>query len=151
MGKALWNLLVALINATLILLALCLFLGWKVVSTVDDLRAGFAQSIAEAVPVTGQLQDLRSDIAGIRSDLQSAIAAGGDTTAMDSALSRVIALETRANAAITRAEEITDDPSALVDQAITSTAAALTQSANDLRGCTVTEPLAARRLLPAQG
>ena len=152
MGKALWNLFVALINATLILVAICLFLGWKVLGKVDDLSNGFTQTIAAAAPVSGQLQSLRGDIADIREDLRAARtdAANGNTAALDAVLTRIISLETRAETVIEQAETLSADPSVVIDQAIETTLGTMTGNIQTLIGCVPDPEQTSLLLLPAR-
>jgi septal ring factor EnvC (AmiA/AmiB activator) len=73
LGRTVWNLALALLNATLILLALCLWLGWSALSKVehitDDL-AGITETIlpvrSEIRALTGQIAETRASIADLR-------------------------------------------------------------------------------------
>jgi len=71
MTKTILDLLKAMINATLILLALCLFLGWILMSSVQDVTGKVTEAIVQVSPVQDRIQDLRLEIAGLRSDLIS--------------------------------------------------------------------------------
>ena len=69
MTKTILDLFKAMINATLLLLALCLFLGWMLVSSVQDVTAKVTGAIDQVAPVQDRIQDLRLEVAGLRSDL----------------------------------------------------------------------------------
>ncbi|OUS37154.1 hypothetical protein A9Q94_06670 [Rhodobacterales bacterium 56_14_T64] len=65
------DLLKAMINATLLLLALCLFLGWKLMGSVQDVTGKVTEAVVQITPVQDRLQDLRHEVAGLRSDIVS--------------------------------------------------------------------------------
>jgi len=69
MKQTIYDLLKAMINATLILLALCLFLGWKLMSSVQDVTVRVTEAVLQVTPVQDRIQDLRLEVAGLRSDL----------------------------------------------------------------------------------
>mgnify|MGYP000609607284 CR=1 FL=1 len=71
MTKTILDLFKAMINATLLLLALCLFLGWMLVSSVQDVTAKVTGAIDQVAPVQDRIQDLRVELAGLRSDIVS--------------------------------------------------------------------------------
>ncbi|MFT7596253.1 MAG: hypothetical protein ACI8R4_003588, partial [Paracoccaceae bacterium] len=70
----------ALINATLILIVLCLFLAWKVTSRVDDLASNFAQNLNTVAPLREDIQGATSEMAALRSDLATLKAQSGDVS-----------------------------------------------------------------------
>ncbi|WP_419739871.1 hypothetical protein [Ruegeria sp.] len=69
MAKTLKDLLLALLNATLILVALCLFLGWKLASTVEDVTSGLSEKLQVVAPLRDEAQGIREQLSGLRSDL----------------------------------------------------------------------------------
>lgn len=69
MAKTLKDLLLALINATLILIALCLFLALQVVNKADAITETFASNLIKLDPVRDELTQIRDDVAGIREQL----------------------------------------------------------------------------------
>jgi hypothetical protein len=60
LGRTLWSLLLAVLNATLILLALCLWLAWHVLSEARAISGGLADGLAHMTPVTSELAGLRT-------------------------------------------------------------------------------------------
>lgn len=120
MGKTLKDLLLALINATLILIALCLFLAWKVVSTANGITETFATNLIKLEPVKQEVAATREDIAGLRADLAALRANPGGLS--DASLAR---LETRLDAVGARmdgvsatVQEVKQMPYDLTDHAI---------------------------------
>ncbi len=71
MKKLILDLLKAMINATLLLLALCLFLGWKLMGSVQDVTGKVTEAVVQITPVQDRLQDLRLEVTGLRSDIVS--------------------------------------------------------------------------------
>ncbi|MEM8731851.1 MAG: hypothetical protein AAGF79_18220 [Pseudomonadota bacterium] len=71
MGKVLKDLFLALFNATLILIALCLFLAWQISQTAAQVVDRAADAASQIQPVTVELDALRTEVAGLRSDLET--------------------------------------------------------------------------------
>ncbi len=138
MGKVIKDLLLAMLNATLILVALCLFLGLTVVNRANDLTASFAQNLQIVDPLTQELQETRSEVAALRSDLATLRSQTGElsTATLQNVETRVEALESRVDDVLTGAENIISDPSDIIDAAIQSSADELVESLGELRGCT---------------
>lgn len=70
MGKTFWNLFVALINATLILAIICLWMAWRVLSAADRVSdqvaiasANIAASREDIRAMTAALGDLKAEVA----------------------------------------------------------------------------------------
>jgi len=71
MTKAILDLLKAMINATMILLALCLFLGWQLMSSVQTVTDKVTQAVVQVAPVQDRLHALKLEITGLRRDIVS--------------------------------------------------------------------------------
>lgn len=71
MKQTFFDLLKAMINATLLLLALCLFLGWSVISTVQDVTDKVTEAVIQVAPVQDRIQNLRIEVQGLRSDIKN--------------------------------------------------------------------------------
>ncbi|PCJ09350.1 MAG: hypothetical protein COB16_03985 [Rhodobacteraceae bacterium] len=71
MKKLILDLLKAMINATLLLLALCLFLGWKLMSSVENVTSKVTAAVVQIAPIQDRVQELRLEVAGLRSDIVS--------------------------------------------------------------------------------
>ena len=78
MAKTLKDLLLALLNATLILVALCLFLGWKLARSVENIQDNFRESLHIVQPLREQAQGVREDLASLRADLSGIRILGDD-------------------------------------------------------------------------
>lgn len=117
LGRTLGQLALALLNATLILVALCLFLAWRVVSAADDVAANVAQSVIELSPIREEMQGLTSEVADLRTDLAALRDAPGATLTPE-LTARVERLDARVAQMDTRIAEIGDGADALVESAI---------------------------------
>ena len=67
--QTLGQLALALLNATLILLALCLWLGWGAASAVRDVSGDMAMRKEVLTGLRDDLQGLKAEVAALRSDL----------------------------------------------------------------------------------
>lgn len=76
--KTVKNLLLAMVNATLILVALCLFLFWQVSNTAERIAGNFASNLDVLEPVTQSVQGLNAQVVALRSDLSALSAGSGD-------------------------------------------------------------------------
>ena len=77
MGKVIKDLLLALLNATLILIALCLFLAWQIAQSAEVMVDRAAQAVERVAPVQAELESLRAEVAGLRSDLDDVRSTAG--------------------------------------------------------------------------
>ena len=69
MGKTLKDLFLALLNATLILVALCLFLFLMAANKANSLTETFAEHLQIVGPLQESVQTTGTEIAALRSDL----------------------------------------------------------------------------------
>ncbi len=137
MVKTLKDLTLALFNATLILLALCLFLAWNVFTTVDGLTATFSESLIKVTLLRDEVVGLRSDLSDIRADLSALTEQSGPyaTATLNGVQQKVQTLETKIQGVQTRVGQLIDTPELLIDHTIETAADALTRSVSDLTGC----------------
>ena len=138
MSKTLKNLVLALLNATLILIALCLFLGLKVVNRANDITDTFASNLIKLEPLKDEVAAARAELAGLRSDLADLKAAPGDLreetlTRIETRMDRVTA---RLDTMQVTMQEVRTLPYDLTDHAI--------QTAADEFGAVISTPLGAR-------
>ncbi len=115
LGRTLWSLVLAVVNATLILLALCLWLGWNVLAEARAVTGGLAQGLARLNPVTAELSGLRSEVAGLRGDLA---ALHGQCEGVAALSDRLAALDTRLEVAAAQLDAAVTDPGPLIDRAV---------------------------------
>lgn len=140
MAKTFKDLLLALLNATLILLALCLFLGWKLMQSAENLRQGFEESLTILAPLREQASGIREELAGLRQDIASLKAAGAALDAADqfrlnTALQRLDTLQEKWGDAQSKLAGLANRPEDLIDHAITTSAETVVNGVNVLRGC----------------
>ncbi|TMV06436.1 hypothetical protein FGK63_14925 [Ruegeria sediminis] len=142
MAKTLKDLLLALLNATLLLLALCLFLAWKVSSTIDGLAATFAQNLQMVAPLREEAQAVQGELQGLRKDLEAVLQEKGEelTAATQQRISGILdraeTVEKRLQSAQMRITELADAPEDLIDHAIETSVDAIADRATEIRGCT---------------
>lgn len=144
MTKNIKDLALALVNATLILVIVALFLTLKVVNKADDLTATFAQNLVQIQPLRDEVVAMSQEIAGLRADLNTVVT--GTDTLNGAAAQR---LETRATALQTRLDDmqasmakLSNAPYDIVDHAINSAADATADRVNDIRGCVPPQSIA---------
>ncbi|NOD63006.1 MULTISPECIES: hypothetical protein [unclassified Ruegeria] len=140
MAKTLKDLLLALLNATLILVALCLFLGWQLASKVESITAEFSQTLQAVAPIRDEVSGTRSELAALRADLAdlSLENPGANSAAaqeLRSALARLNSLEQKLQAAQERLSSLSDEPQVLIAQAIEKGADIVSQRVLDFKGC----------------
>lgn len=137
MLKVLKDLALALLNATLILVALCLFLAWKTASTLDGLTETFAQNLQIVAPLRSDVQNMKEELSGLRQDLASLASQGGETgqIVLQRVQERVAAMDARVTEVQTRIQTLVDTPEILLDRAIETSADAFARSVSEIRGC----------------
>ena len=101
LGRTLWNLVLALLNATLILLALCLWLGWSLFSSVEHITDDMTDVVATIRPLRSEIRDLTTEIGETRSNLAALREGGADLQACS-------ALEAQLAGAEARVAELTE-------------------------------------------
>jgi len=141
--RSLWstlrNLALALLNATLILAALVLWLAWRTADTVHEVTEDIDIALVDVAPLGDRLQSLTAEVAGLRTDLEAlkeAPAEGVAAIGEDLAL-RLDALEIRLATATGRIDALLSEPEVLIDRAIDASAEELKEAVADLRGCTL--------------
>lgn len=141
LGRTVWNLVLALLNATLILVAVCLFLGWKVAETTNGMVAGVADRLAEFTPVRDELRALSGDIGALRDDLAAAQAGADDRRAAAYARmsGEIDAVSARLDAVLGQAEALVAAPEELIDQAVAAAGAEARQTVQAFGVCVAPE------------
>lgn len=137
LGRTLWNLCLALLNATLILVALCLWLGWRLADTVQNISTQVTQTVVEARPIREDLSLLTDEVANLRSDLSKLGEGTGGYSSL--ALARYEQRLGEFGAQLSgfgqRIDTALSDPDALIETAISATADELTGFVTDMRMC----------------
>ncbi|MEX0286960.1 MAG: hypothetical protein AB3N23_20340 [Paracoccaceae bacterium] len=118
--KTIKDLLLALVNATLILIALCLFLGLQVVNRANDITATFASNLVKLEPVKAEVAGVREEVAGLRADLQTLQAGSGElsSAALAGLETRLDAVSGRLDGMQATVQEVKSLPYDLTDHAI---------------------------------
>jgi hypothetical protein len=139
--STLGDLLLSLLNATLILVLLCLLAGVKLVSSVNTLTAGIADNVSRLAPLREDVTAMTGEISALRADLAGLGDATGDIRkqGIQSINERLDTVAARMNAYADQVDDLVSDPGQLVDQAVGSAADQLKQGIADLRGCRLPE------------
>lgn len=135
--KIVKDLLLALLNATLILVALCLFLLWQVSRSGERIAESFANGLSVLAPVSQSVDELRAEVEGLRSDLTVLT---DDTTELSaSAKANLEAAAARLDQALTSIEAdmatLAATPETLTDYAIDQAATRIATEAQTLLQC----------------
>jgi hypothetical protein len=145
--RVLADLGLALLNATLILVALCLFLAWQTARQMNDLAGTFAQNLIEVEPLRDELRQTRAEIGGLRDDLAGLGSAGGALS--DSAEAGIAALQTRVDGMVGRLDALAGAPERLTAMAVTQITDGMARTITRFSGC-VPGPLVEGTSLPPQ-
>jgi chromosome segregation ATPase len=137
MGKTLKDLFLALLNATLILVALCLFLSLMLVNRANSLTESFAEHLRTVAPLQESVQEAGAEIAALRADLAALGDQSGEISSatMQRIQDRVEEMEARLETMQASMAELRDAPERLVDHAIEKAGEQATATATRIRGC----------------
>lgn len=138
MARTFKDLVLALLNATLILIALCLFLGLMVVNRANAITETFTSNLIKLDPLRSEVADTRAEVAGLRADLADLRNGSGDLSAavMERMQSRMESIDTRVDAMQAALQGVKNLPYELTDHAIEKTAAEISGQVQLIRGCT---------------
>ncbi|KIC37614.1 hypothetical protein [Leisingera sp. ANG-M7] len=89
MTKNLFDLAKALLNATLILLALCVFLAWKLMAAAEGVTANAAAIADQVSPLRTAVSGLQEEAAALRSMVQDGTATAASLTRLEARLAQV--------------------------------------------------------------
>lgn len=126
-----------MINATLILIVLCLFLTWKITNRVDNLASNFAQNLNIVAPLREDLQGATRELAALRSDLAALKTQSGDVSSatLQRLQDRMSQTQGKLETAQQSVRDLAQAPAQLIDHAIETAADEFAQRAKDIRGC----------------
>ena len=139
--KVIKDLLLALVNATLLLAAVCLFFVWQISNTVERAAGEFADKLHVLEPVTAELGALTTEVAALRGDLDTLSQSSGDLASQTATRiqGRVRAIESQlaemrgnVQTVVTNAK---DAPEQLIKVAVTTATDELGDTLFSLRGC----------------
>ena len=137
MIKVVKDLGLALLNATLILLALCLFLAWKVLNTADEVASDFARNLVTIEPLRTDLQSVTAELAALRQDVTQALAQPRElqSAGLQRIEARLAKLEANISSANRSISDLAELPYQLVDHAIETASDSVAKKAGYIRGC----------------
>ena len=153
--RALRDLGIALINATLILVVLALLLGLKLSNRVEHISSEFARNLVSAEPLRDDVQAMTEEIAALRSDLAGVREQSSELTSetaqalavrLDAFEARVDDVGDKMDTVRDRVQTIEFDPAAMLERVVERAADQIVTSAGQLAGCqmpTALEPLTA--------
>jgi len=136
--KTLKDLLLALINATLILVALCLFLVLMITQSAERTAERFTDVLSNLAPVRDRVEAVETGIAGLRSDVQ-ALSSASSPTAQAAALrlqSRMDSLETALTGVQAELARLNEVPDQVITTGIDHTADRISGAIQSFRSCT---------------
>lgn len=140
--KTLKDLLLAMINATLILVALCLFLLWQVSGAAERVVATFAQNLDIIQPLNDQVTEMRAEVASLRSDLRALPTNTTDQAnlAKQRLLTRADALQTGLVDINESLQTIAETPDRLMSQGMDRLASKASAGATSVLSCLKPDP-----------
>ncbi|WP_299636980.1 hypothetical protein [uncultured Ruegeria sp.] len=140
MAKTLKDLALALLNATLILVALCLFLGWKLASKVESVSAEFSETVQVLAPIRDEAKGIRIELSALRGELTTLMTENQITDSqtaqnIHTTLRRLNAVEEKLQTTQERFTKLADTPEVLIAQTIQTGADIASERVLALRGC----------------
>lgn len=140
MAKTLKDLLLALLNATLILVALCLFLGWQLASKVESIAEEFSETVQAVAPIRNETKGIRTELAALREDLSALSlenpgANGKVAQDIRATLTRLNSLDQKLQIVQERLISLADEPQVLIARAIENGADVVSARILEFKGC----------------
>ena len=131
------DLALAFLNATLILIAICLWLAWQLSDTVSSATSEFAASLVRLQPLRDDVRAMTNEIASLRTDLAAMGQRTGEvgSQAFSAVQERVETLEVRVSGTLTKMETLVAQPDKLIDYAIDQVAISLKSTLSDVLQC----------------
>ncbi|MXN63325.1 hypothetical protein GR183_00280 [Stappia sp. GBMRC 2046] len=119
-GTTIKNLLLALLNATLILVALCLALAYGAASTFERAMDNLGGRIVSIRPVSGELKNLTGELKALRGDLASIREQGRESSAeaLEKARAKLDEVDRRLAAFGENVEALAQKPDEIIDTAL---------------------------------
>lgn len=149
-----------MINATLILVAICLFLGLKLAGTVERVAGRLSDNLAAAAPLRGEVAAMTDELRGLRADLSTLTAEPGILAdrGAEALSGQIAALDGRLETAMERVDEIgvrigavAEDPAILMDRAVRAATDQAAQGLAGLAGCALPVPEVPELPVPEKG
>jgi DNA anti-recombination protein RmuC len=140
--KTLKDLLVSMINATLILVAICLFFLWRLSDSAERVVASFAQNLQIVAPLENSVDRLRDEVATLRSDLASISLDSSALTAQATAnlQSRADAVQRELEGINNSLARLADTPETLMQTALDDVATRVSGRIGAVASCYAPDP-----------
>lgn len=113
LGRSVANFVLALLNATLILAALCLWLAWGAFSTAERVSEKLGAAAKTVAPLRADVSALAVEIAATRAELAA-------QRADDALAARIAGLEAQLTELTAAVTSLDADPDALIERAVRS-------------------------------
>ncbi len=135
LGRTIGNLLLALLNATLILVALCLYLAWQLAQEVETVAGHVSEKVGQVESLRSEVSSMTAEMAALRADLskQSVQADSLTLQKMDDLSAKLDRIENGMAETRGKVEAFLDEPNALVDRAVDRTTDNLKEIIADFR------------------
>ncbi len=133
------NLLLAIINATLILLAVCLWLAWQLSETISSAATEFAEGLVTISPIREDIQGMTTELADLRAELSTIRTDSGEAAseAVNALQNRVIRLDQRVSGTLGKVETLVSKPEELIGFALDRASSNLETILSDAWQCRV--------------
>lgn len=134
LGRSVGNLVLALLNATLILVALCLWMAWSALSTAERVSGQIGHAAETVLPLRAEIATLTEEVVATRTELAERRSEGAaenraEIAALEARLAGVQAQLAELTAAVTA---LGVDPEVLIDRAVASALEGLGASVSDV-------------------
>lgn len=119
LGRSIWNLALALLNATLILAALCLWFAWGALTTAEQVSNQINTAAESVLPMRTEIARLTEEISATRADLatRANTTPNVDTSALQA---RIAGAEEQLAELTAAVSKLASDPEVLIDSAVAS-------------------------------
>jgi prefoldin subunit 5 len=128
-GRRLGDLALALLNASLILAALCLWLAWSALRAAERVGEDLRQVSENVLPLRAEIAGLSAEIAAARDDLARLREAGAATEALEA---QVAGLETELRELTETVRSLAAGADVTVEQAVEAAFASLGAQVADI-------------------
>lgn len=136
-GNTLKNLLFAMLNATLILIALCLALAYGAASTFERAMEGLGEQVVSIRPVAGELRNLTGELKALRADLAALREQNRENReeALEKVAAKLDAAEGRLAAFGENMEVLAQKPDQIIDTALDKVSTRIGEGLSALAPC----------------
>lgn len=130
LGRSVGNFCLALLNATLILAALCLWFAWGALTAAERVSARIEEAARTVLPLRTEIVTLTEEIVATRTELARRRSEGATESA--ALYERIADLEVEVAALTSAVMALDPDPETLIERAVTSAFDGLGESVADI-------------------